>query len=227
MLILNFLQSCNSQNIDLAKLNFPMSKEELIGEKSDFKKDQYVYALGLGDKYKNFVVYQFIGQPFLNYNAVKIDGKLSESKRYQNKVEFIADDEKNTIYGYELYTYTEKESISLIKEVNTYLGKPNYDDGESANRNIIWEVKNTIYYLNIDKEVVYNGIKTVGVTLKVINTSLVELAPYLTNPTYYEIYVKERDKKGKKVENYSYSLFVKDELKAGINYYSKGIKGLK
>ena len=32
------MQSCNSQDKDLAKLNFPATKEEIIGSNSDFKK---------------------------------------------------------------------------------------------------------------------------------------------------------------------------------------------
>lgn len=227
MLVFNLLQSCNSQNIDLAKMNFPKSKNEIIGGHIDFKKDQYINALGLGEKYKNFVVYKFSGQPFLNYNEKKIDGKLIESKRYHNKVQFIADEEKSIIYGYELSVYTEKESLSLIEGVNSYLGKPNYDDGDSSNRNIIWEDKNYVYYLKINRDVVYNGVKTVETSLTVITVDLNDLAAYLTNPTYYEVYLKERSKKGRKIENYSYSLFVKDELKLGFDYYKKGIKGLK
>lgn len=226
MLFLNFLQSCNSQNVDLAKLDFPKPKEEVLGKNNDFKKDQYLYALGLGEDYKNFMLYKYTGQPFLNYNNKKIDGKLTEGKRYTNKVEFIVDDEKNLVYGYELSVYTANESLSLIEGVRSYLGKPNYDDADSINRNVIWEGKGCIYYLKINKDVIYNGVKTIETVLTVLTTSLTELSGYVTNPSYYEFYLKERNKKGMKIENYNYSLFVKEQSKLGFDYYKKGIKGL-
>ncbi|POR18332.1 hypothetical protein BWK58_14710 [Flavobacterium columnare] len=221
------LQSCTSQTTDISNLSFPIAEKEIIKDVDAFKKEQYIYALGLSKDYENFEVYKSNQKVKFSYNTLNLDGGIENLKRYQNKIDFIRNGNDKKIYGYELVLYSNEKSLELLKLINQKIGKPNYDDAEDLNRNIIWEIDNQIYYLNINKSTIYNNKKTITSTLRVISTKLSVLSSYLTNPTYYEDYLKEREKKKNNIDKFSYKLFAQEEFKNGNIYYFKGVKGLK
>ena len=192
------LQSCTSQEIDLLSTKFPSDKSILIEEKADFEKDKFNFDTTL-DAYK-----------FTNSDKFNVGGndifksidKNSASYSGQNYIDILTD-KSAKIQGFLVHTYTEKESLQLLKSLQEKFGKPNYDDADVVDRHIVWENANATYIFNLSYEVKINDIKTIEGNLYALNNNLTKLVLYLNSTTHYESYLQERTKQNKKLANYS------------------------
>lgn len=220
---LSLLLGCNSQEFDLSKLKFPLDKNSIINDNMVFKKQSFVFDQSL-------IAYEFTQSDMLSFNGNNLTGSVDEnSSTYsgQNNVKLLVNENQQIVQGYQLQTYTEKESIILSNLIKDKLGNPNYDDDDKINRHIVWEIQNATYIFNISYQSKINSVKTVETVLYVINNDLEKLVFHLNSITYYESYLKERKKQNKVFANYSYSIFAKEQQDNGTDYYLKGTKGIK
>lgn len=217
------LQGCNSQEIDLGILKFPMDKDNLINNKIEFKTDQFIYDPSL-------IAYEYSESNMLSYDNNILSNSVDQnSDTYcgKNFLKLLVNEKLKKIQGYQLHTYTKDESITLFNSLKSKLGVPDYDDDDKIERHVIWENENSIYIFNIVYDAKIQGVKTVDANLFVLNNQLEELVLYINNATFYDDYIKERKKRNKSLKNYSYATFAKEEYNKGTDYYLKGTKGLK
>jgi hypothetical protein len=216
------LQSCNTQKADLSLFKFPINKNRLINNEIKFKKEQFLYD-------DNLIAYEYTESNMLTYANNNLSNSIDDnSATYcgKNYLQLLVDEKTKKNQGYQLHTYTKKESVNLFNSLKRTLGSPNYDDG-AIDRHIIWENENSIYILNIGFNSKIQNIETVDANLLVLNNQLEKLILYVNSTTYYESYLKERKRQKKDYKNYSYKTFAEEEKNNGTEYYSKGIKGLK
>lgn len=218
------LQSCNSQNNDLATFKLPLNKSILIKNKINLNKHPFIYD-------PNLIAYEYTDSKMLIYNNHDLSNSIDEntSATYcgKNYLNLLVNEKSKKIEGYQLHTYTKEESQQLFNSLKKKLGIPNYDDLDEIDRHVVWENENEIYVFNIGYNSIIQNTKTDEGNLIVVVNKLEKLVIYLNNTTFYEPYLKERKRLNKNLKDYSYLIFAKEENTKGNNYYLKGIKGLK
>lgn len=203
LLIMSLFISCSTAKEDLSAILFPVKKEKILNN-IDYTEKKSILDENLNAyQVKDMNSFSFYGQYFANElksNAATYAGK--------NYLELLGD--SKDINGYKIHLYTRKESEKLEKLLFEKLGKPAFDKGNEVERDIIWEKSGKIFILNNGNAEI-QGEKTKESDLLCLNTNFTTLIINATQTTKYSEYLKFRIKNNKKVENYPYSLYDKEE----------------
>ncbi|TZF99624.1 hypothetical protein FW781_06760 (plasmid) [Chryseobacterium panacisoli] len=203
LLIMSLFISCSTAKEDLANTLFPLKKEKVLSGLDYTEKKSALDENLIAYQVKDMNTFSLYGQYFAN--EIKNNSATYAGKNY---LELLGD--AKDINGYKIHLYTQKESEKLEKLLLGKLGKPAFDKGNETERNIIWETSGKIYILNNGNAEI-QGEKTKESDLLCLNTNFTTLIINATQATKYSEYLKFRIKNNKKVENYPYSVYNKEE----------------
>ncbi|WP_158799341.1 hypothetical protein [Pedobacter sp. L105] len=207
------LQSCHSQNFDLATVQFPLAKSSL----DKYKLEDQQVLIG------NYQLFKSSNPDLLYFHKIKLGGKNLENDSYSstNLVTFYNEDKTNKIFGYRINVYTTTESKKLLNILTTKLGVSHYDYGKD-DRFRIWESpdKKTIYLLEYRSATTSSSLHGESADLKVLDIATTDILNYNLGGGfgYYKDYLKVR---AKKTSTYSYTDFLKDMKAEGESYFLK------
>lgn len=202
-LIMSLFISCGTAKEDLSNVLFPLKKEKVLSGLDYTEKKSALDENLIAYQVKDMNTFSLYGQYFAN--EIKSNFATYAGKNY---LELLGD--SKDINGYKIHLYTQKESEKLEKLLLGKLGKPAFDKGNETERNIIWETSGKIYILNNGNAEI-QGEKTKESDLLCLNTNFTTLIINATQTTKYSEYLKFRIKNNKKVENYPYSVYNKEE----------------
>ncbi|CAI8750875.1 hypothetical protein [Chryseobacterium sp. IT-36CA2] len=203
LLIMSLFISCSTAKEDLSNVLFPVKKEKVLNGPDYTEKKSALDENLIAYQVKDMNTFSLYGQYFAN--EIKSNSATYAGKNY---LELLGD--SKDINGYKIHLYTRKESEKLEKLLLEKLGKSAFDKGNETERNIIWETSGKLYILNIGNAEI-QGEKTKESDLLCLNTNFTTLIINATQTTKYSEYLKFRIKNNKKVENYPYSLYDKEE----------------
>lgn len=195
--------SCSTAKEDLSNVLFPVKKEKILNGLDYTEKKSALDENLIAYQVKDMNTFSLYGQYFAN--EIKSNSATYAGKNY---LELLGDSKE--INGYKIHLYTRKESEKLEKLLLGKLGKPAFDKGTETERNIIWETSGKLYILNSGNAEI-QGEKTKESDLLCLNTNFTTLIINATQATQYSEYLKFRMKNNKKVENYPYSVYNKEE----------------
>ena len=203
LLIMSLFISCSTAKEDLSNVLFPVKKEKILNGLDYTEKKSALDENLIAYQVKDMNTFSLYGQYFAN--EIKSNSATYAGKNY---LELLGDSKE--INGYKIHLYTRKESEKLEKLLLGKLGKPAFDKGTETERNIIWETSGKLYILNSGNAEI-QGEKTKESDLLCLNTNFTTLIINATQATQYSEYLKFRMKNNKKVENYPYSVYNKEE----------------
>lgn len=203
LLIMSLFISCSTAKEDLSNVLFPVKKEKILNGLDYTEKKSALDENLIAYQVKDMNTFSLYGQYFAN--EIKSNSATYAGKNY---LELLGD--SKDINGYKIHLYTRKESEKLEKLLLGKLGKPAFDKGNETERNIIWETSGKLYILNSGNAEI-QGEKTKESDLLCLNTNFTTLIINATQATQYSEYLKFRMKNNKKVENYPYSVYNKEE----------------
>jgi len=203
LLIMSLFTSCSNAKEDLSNVLFPVKKEKILSGIDYTEKKSILDENLTAYQVKDMNAFIWYGQSFAN--EIKSNSATYAGKNY---LELLGN--SKDINGYKIHLYTQKESEKLEKLLLEKLGKPAFDKGNETERNIIWETSGKLYMLNNGNAEI-QGEKTKESDLLCLNTNFTTLIINATQTTKYSEYLKFRIKNNKKVENYPYSVYNKEE----------------
>lgn len=203
LLIMSLFISCSTAKEDLSNVLFPVKKEKILNGLDYTEKKSALDENLIAYQVKDMNTFSLYGQYFAN--EIKSNSATYAGKNY---LELLGD--SKDINGYKIHLYTRKESEKLEKLLLGKLGKPAFDKENETERNIIWETSGKLYILNSGNAEI-QGEKTKESDLLCLNTNFTTLIINATQATQYSEYLKFRMKNNKKVENYPYSVYNKEE----------------
>ncbi|UTX50487.1 hypothetical protein [Chryseobacterium sp. MA9] len=203
LLIMSLFISCSTAKEDLSNVLFPVKKEKILNGLDYTEKKSALDENLIAYQVKDMNTFSLYGQYFAN--EIKSNSATYAGKNY---LELLGN--SKDINGYKIHLYTRKESEKLEKLLLGKLGKPAFDKGNETERNIIWETSGKLYILNSGNAEI-QGEKTKESDLLCLNTNFTTLIINATQATQYSEYLKFRMKNNKKVENYPYSVYNKEE----------------
>ncbi|PTT43409.1 hypothetical protein DBR28_00630 [Chryseobacterium sp. HMWF028] len=203
LIISLFISSCSTAKEDLSNVLFPVKKEKIVSVADYTEKKSILDEKLTAYQIKDMNTFSLYGQTFANEI-----GSSSATYAGKNYLELLGDSKE--INGYKIHLYTQKESEKLEKLLIDKLGKPAFDKGNETERNIIWETSGKLYILNSGNAEI-QGEKTKESDLLCLNTNVTTLIINATQATKYSEYLKFRIKNNKKVENYPYSVYSKEQ----------------
>ncbi|WP_426479580.1 hypothetical protein ACP3T3_09175 [Chryseobacterium sp. CBSDS_008] len=203
LLMMSLFISCSTAKEDLSNVLFPVKKEKILNGLDYTEKKSALDENLIAYQVKDMNAFSLYGQYFAN--EIKSNSATYAGKNY---LELLGDAKE--INGYKIHLYTQKESEKLEKLLLGKLGKPAFDKGNETERNIIWETSGKLYILNSGNAEI-QGEKTKESDLLCLNTNFTTLIINATQATKYSEYLKFRIKNNKKVENYPYSVYSKEQ----------------
>ncbi|TDO21294.1 hypothetical protein [Pedobacter duraquae] len=216
IVLLNLIiQSCHSQNFDLATLKLPVP-ESSITSKFKLEDDKFLVA--------NLSQYSSLEKEALYFGGKSLYGSIDNSPTTSylaNGVKFFIDQKTKQIEAYRLGIKTTAETEKLVKVLEAKLGKTfyYYKDPDMSFR--IWELNGITYFLEVNSTTVYNGEHTVSSDLHVVNNKAETFYNYIMAGGfgYYADYLNAKKKSTKKV--YTYNDFLNEMKAEGSDYYLK------
>lgn len=218
VLLLNLvIQSCHSQNFDLASVTLPVSESSMT---SKIKMEDDKFQIG------NLHQYTSLDKNALYFSGKSLEGSIDNSPTIAylaNGIRFYIDKKTNLVEAYHLGIKTTEETSKLEKALETKFGKTFYYYKDKDMNFRIWEYKGNTYFLEVNSTTVYSGNHTISSDLYVVNNKCTEFYNYYMAGGfgYYKDYISAKNKSTKK--NYSYNDFLNDMKEQGSDYYLKKI----
>jgi hypothetical protein len=214
------MQSCNSQEKDLAKITFTEKLNNFFGDiPNKYEKDNSMI------NYQLYDVYSTQSERVLYFNGVDLSGYRDEKGKFgTNYVTFEFSKKDNILNYYSVQLYTKEKVNKLIEAINSKIGKPKYismllSNPKNSNPDaLLWEDTSRFYVLS--------GATQNPSEFDVFDKSnLIIREKIISGPfQYYGDYLDKIDEKKLKKESYSYKKFVDDRNKEGYDEYLKNYR---
>jgi hypothetical protein len=212
------MQSCNSQEKDLAQITFTEKCDTFFGDiPNELDKDYSIVDAQLYNSYKSE------SERILFFNGIDLSGYRDKKGAFgTNNIRFEFSKNDSILNFYYLKLYTKEKVDKLIEAINNKIGKPGYitmfNPNDSLPYALLWEDKTSFYLLtgankNLPNLIAFN------------KNNLIIRKQWLSGPfQYYGDYLDEIDEKGLKKEAYSYKNYVDDRNKEGYEEYLKNYR---
>ncbi|WP_192502042.1 hypothetical protein, partial [Flavobacterium sp. PL002] len=213
LLIGILLQSCSSQEKDLAKITFTEKYEIFFGDIPNKVDKDY----SMIDP-RSFNSYKSESDKILNFDGIDLSGYRDKKGEFgTNNIRFEFSKEDNTLNYYYVTLFTTDKVSKLIETLNKTLGKPVYidyfEDTDRLPDALLWEDKTSFYSITgatqnqVDFEV-FNK-KNNMIRNKMISGSF----------QYYGDYLDYLDEENLIKNDFSYKNYVDEMTKEGSDYY--------
>ncbi len=223
ILMLTVLTNCNSQKsntLDLSKDILGKHIDSIIT--SDIKTRKKSSGYGIDYDYR-----RTSSEILLNFNGASIYGYFDQNTNYlKNTVEFLFAKKDKIIVGYDVFTYQTEKSDLLIRQLDQFLGKPNFtgyfnvEARQAGNFNAkVWEDKtnNCTYLLDVSKQ--EHGKECWLLVVDNNNPYFYNRALGVASFNRWEDFVKYK-KRFEKPETYTYQDHIKEATENGNEYIS-------
>jgi hypothetical protein len=210
ILVCILIQSCNSQEKDLAKITFTEKYDIFFGNIPN----KFELSVS-GETYSGY--YTSESDEILNFNGVNLSGyKTKEGAFGTNSVSFAFTKKDHTLCNYIIDLNTEELIQKLINVLNSKFGKPKFADKLDLNEKLpdtyIWKDKQIVFLLM--------GATQNSASLTVFDLKYEELHSLFSGPfQYYEDYLEYLIVNHKTEREVSYYSFAKIMEADGEEYY--------
>jgi hypothetical protein len=218
VLLLNLvIQSCHSQNFDLATLKLPVAGNRVT---SKIKlEDQKFQVADLNE-------YISLEKEALYFSGKSLYGSIGNNPATSylaNGVRFYVDKKTGQVEAYRLGIKTTAETSKLEKALEEKFGKTFYYYKDKDMNFRIWEYHGNTYFLEVNSTTVYNGEHTVSGDLFVVNNKCEAFLNYCMAGGfgYYQDYLRAKNKSDK--TDYTYNDFLNEMQAEGNDYYLKKV----
>lgn len=218
IVLLLFLQSCNSHKKDLSRITFTEKYDTFFGDiPNDYKENHSMIDYNLYD------VYDTESEKALYFNQVDLSGYRDKKGEFgTNHVSFEFSKKNKILQYYSMQLFTNKKTSKLINVLNNKIGKPSYismlDSNDTLPDAILWEDKTSFYLIT--------GATQNQIDFIVFNKQNKAIREKLMSGSfqYYGDYLDYLEKNNLKIHVFSYKNFVDYKTKEGNNYYIEDYK---
>ncbi len=218
--VLTHCHSQKSNTLDLSKGILGKHIDSIITP--DIKTRKKSSGYGIDNDYR-----RTSSKALLNFNGVSLYGYFEEDTNYRkNTVEFLFAKKDKRIAGYDLFTYQTEKSDLLIRQLDQFLGKPNFtgyfnvEARQAGDFNAkVWEDKtNNCTYL-LDVSIQKHGKECWLFVVDNNNAYFYNRALGVAGFNRWEDFIKYK-KRFEKPETYTYQDHIKDATENGNEYIS-------